>query len=474
MSSQRVIAIDLGATSGRVMQVDFDGQDLQLTEAHRFPNIPVKVQGTLHWDVLRLWDEIQLGIDKVENAKSIGVDAWGVDFALLDKQGRLLANPFHYRDSRNDGMMEWAFERIPKREIYDRTGIQFMQINGLYQMASLLREESQLLDIADTALTIADLFNYFLCGAKTCEFTQATTWQIYNPNQGNWDNDIISKVGLPRHIFPQIVPPGTTIGDYQGTDVIAPACHDTGSAVVAVPMTSRNTAYISSGTWSLMGMELDAPVINDASFEANLTNEGGVNNTYRLLRNIMGMWLMEESRRTWRQGGDNLSYEEMMQMAESASPFQAFIDPDDTSFLAPGDIPARVQDYCKRTNQPIPQSKAEILATIYCSLAFKYRRILDHLITVSGQSVDRLHIIGGGANNSLLCQMTASAIGGPVIAGPSEATALGNAIVQLIALGELADLQQAREMLSSQIIGTYEPKNHSEWEAQYQRFQEII
>ena len=458
----------------RVMQVDFDGQDLQLTETQRFPNIPVRVRENLHWDVLRLWHEIQVGIDKVQDAQAVGVDAWGVDFALLDKNGQLLANPFHYRDARNDGMMEWVFKRMPKRDIYDRTGIQFMQINGLYQMASLLKEESRLLDIAKTALSIADLFNYFLCGATSCEFTQATTWQLYNPNLCAWDVDIIDKVGLPRHIFPEVVPPGTKIGEYQRIDVIAPACHDTGSAVVAVPTTTRNYAYISSGTWSLMGMELDAPVISDASFEANLTNEGGVNNTYRLLKNIMGMWLIEECRWTWQQRGDVLSYTEMMQMAQSVPPFQAFIDPDDASFLPPGDMPSRIQAFCQQTKQSVPESKAEILAAIYCSLAFKYRQVLDHLVMVSGQAVEHLHIIGGGANNSLLCQMTANAIGRPVIAGPSEATALGNAIVQLITLGELANLEQAREMLSQQVIGIYEPQNVSEWEAQYQRFEEIV
>ena len=306
MSARQVIAIDLGATSGRVMTAAFDGAQLSLQAVHRFPNIPVQTPKSLHWDVLRLWHEIETGIAAVSGAASIGLDCWGVDYALLDSAGDLLANPWHYRDPRTQGAMDWVFERMPRREIFARTGIQFMPLNALYQLAASLRDGSPQLDNAATLLTIADLFNYWLTGSKTCEFTEASTMQLYNPMLGDWDRDIMAAVGIPTDILTPIVMPGTTIGRYAGIDVIVPACHDTGSAVVAVPSTSENYAYLSSGTWSLLGMELDAPIISDAAYEANVTNEGGYGGTFRLLKNIMGLWVADQCRATWRGGGQGL------------------------------------------------------------------------------------------------------------------------------------------------------------------------
>ncbi len=471
MSAKHVIAIDLGATSGRVMDVAFDGAQLQLEEVHRFPNIPVQTTNLLHWDVLRLWQEITTGINKVTEAVSIGLDCWGVDYALLDRAGELLANPVHYRDPRTNGAMEWVFERMPRREIFQRTGIQFMPLNALYQLAASIRDGSPLLDHAATLLTIADLFNYWLTGSKTCEFTEATTMQLYNPKLGDWDREIMAAVGIPTDILTPIVAPGTKIGSYQGIDVIVPACHDTGSAVVAVPSTTENYAYLSSGTWSLLGLELTEPIINDATYEANVTNEGGYDGTYRLLKNIMGLWVADQCRATWQAAGREYSFQQLTAMVEEAEHFKAFIEPDDPIFLPPGDMPARVIEYCRCTGQPEPQTEAEVMATVYVSLAYKYRYVLEQLIAASGRAVDRLHIIGGGSRNALLNQMTANAIGRPVIAGPAEATATGNAIVQLIAIGELSDVAEARALLSKSRENTlYQPRDSAIWNDNYPRF----
>ncbi len=475
MRAKHVIAIDLGATSGRVMDVAFDGAALKLEEAHRFPNIPVQTPAALHWDVLRLWREITVGLSNVPDAAAIGLDCWGVDYALLDSRGELLANPYHYRDSRTNGAMEWVFKRMPRREVFQRTGIQFMPLNALYQLAAGIRDGSPLLDCADAMLTIADLFNYWLTGSKTCEFTEATTMQLYNPALGDWDRDIMRAVGIPTGLLQPIVPPGATIGRYQGVDVIAPACHDTGSAVVAMPATDDKSAYLSSGTWSLLGLELDAPIINDAAYAANLTNEGGYGNTWRLLKNIMGLWVVDQCRAAWRAGGRDYSFAELSAMVESAPPFQAFIEPDDPAFLPPGDMPARVVDFCQRSGQASPASDAEILAIVYSSLAFKYRYVLEQLVEVSGREVERLHIIGGGSQNALLNQMTANAIGKPVIAGPAEATATGNAIAQLIAIGELGSVAEAREMLAQgDDLAVHEPQDIAVWEEHYGRFCELL
>ena len=475
MSKKHVVAVDLGASSGRVMDVMFDGARIQLHEAHRFPNLPAQTPNRLYWDVLRLWNEITVGIAKVDRADSIGVDTWGVDVALLDSTGELLSNPVHYRDPRTEGVMDWVFERMPRREIFERTGIQFLPFNGLFQLASLVRDSSPLLECADTLLTIADLFNYWLTGSKTCEFTEVTTLQLHNPHTNDWDQDIMNAVGIPTNILTPIVRPGTNIGTYNGIDVIAPACHDTGSAVVAVPTTTQNYAYLSSGTWSLLGLEIKEAIITDEAYHANVTNEGGYENTYRLLKNIMGLWVVDQCRATWQAKGKDYSFEQLAEMANSVELFKALIEPDNPSFFTAGDMPSRVVAFCQQTDQPLPESDAEIIATVYVSLAYKYRYVLEQLIAVSGQPVDRLHIIGGGSKNALLNQMTANAIGRPVIAGPAEATATGNAIVQLISIGELSNVAEARTMLSQSMdTVTYEPQNTSAWNDNYGRFRALL
>ncbi len=477
MASRHVIAIDLGAESGRVMRVHFDGNKLEPEEVHRFPNVPVMVHNTLYWDALRLWHEISTGVEAAApDAAAIGVDTWGVDFALLDKDGRLLSNPIHYRDRSSEGMEEWVCQRVPRREIFERTGIQFMAVNGLWRLAYLAKQTSPVLTSAATFLTIPDLFNFWLSGSLTCEFTHATTQQFFNPRLNDWDRATLSQIGVPMEIFPPVVQPGTRLGNYNGVPVIAPATHDTGSAVVAVPTTTENYAYLSSGTWSLLGLELRAPIINDAVYQANLTNEGGVNGTFRLLKNIAGMWLVQQSRSIWQQQGHKFDYADLAALAEQAEPFRSLIDPDDALFFAPGDMPARIREFCQRSGQPIPESVGQVTRTIYEGLALKYRHALALLERVSRHQVDRLHIIGGGSRNALLCQMAANAIGRPVIAGPTEATALGNAVVQFIALGEFGSLAQARELMSrTMLTQTYTPRETSQWDEVYEgRYQALL
>lgn len=472
MSATRVIAVDLGASSGRVIEVSFDGQRLDMRELRRFPNIPVMTRGTLYWDVLRLWHEIEEGLRELPpGLRSIGVDSWGVDFALLDHSGQLLANPIHYRDASSDAGLAMLGERMPRREIYERTGIQFMAPNGLNRMLALAAHNPALYEAAASMLSIADLFHYWLSGAQVCEYTIATTWQLYNPRTQVWDKEIARAMGIPERILPSIVAPGTQIGTYREVPVIVPASHDTGSAVVAVPSTTRNFAYISSGTWSLLGLELDQPIFSDEAYAANATNEGGLEGTFRFLRNIMGLWLVQQCRETWEDQGQSYTYAELVALAESVDPFRSLIDPDDDRFYPPGDMPARIRDFCREHSEPVPENTAQVMATIYASLAFKYRQRLDELVRASGQAVDRVHIIGGGSQNALLCQMTANATNRPVYAGPVEATALGNAIVQLMALGELGTQNEARALLAeSMVTHIYEPRDAARWHEEYERF----
>ncbi|MCA9935079.1 MAG: rhamnulokinase, partial [Anaerolineales bacterium] len=418
------------------------------------------------WDVLRLWHEIQQGLTLTQQQAElagIGLDTWGVDFALLDKAGTLLGNPFHYRDGRTDTMLDEAFRRAGKQAIFDHTGIQFMSINTLYQLLSMVVADSPAMEMAHTFLTIPDLFNYWLTGRKVSEFTIATTTQCYDPLQGNWATSLLTQLGIPSHIFPEIVPPGTVLGDLRAewgvpVPVIAPACHDTGSAVTAVPAVGERFAWISSGTWSIMGAEVERAVIDGRSLTANMTNEGGVNGTFRFSRNIMGLWLVQECRRAWAQQGDDFTYEALTQMAAAAPPLAAVIDPDDADFLKPGDMPARIQAYCQRTGQAVPESRGAIVRCALESLALKYRWVLDQLETILGYQLDPIHIIGGGTQNKLLNQFTADATGRQVITGPVEATAVGNVLVQAMALGHIGSLAEGRALVRrSFAVDVYEP-----------------
>jgi sugar (pentulose or hexulose) kinase len=477
MTSKRVVALDVGGESGRSLVASFDGNQLQVEEVYRFPNVAVLAGGTLYWDALRIWHDLQQGI-KAAGAEvaSIGLDTWGVDFALLDRAGNLIGNPIHYRDHSWEGMMDWVAENVtPRRDLYNRTALQFMAPNGIWRLAYLVKTSSPILEQAHTYLTFPDLFHYWMTGVKSCEMTHASTHMIYNPHIGGWDFDLLHKMQFPTHIFTPIIPPGTRLGSFNGIPVTAVATHDTGSAVVGVPTTTDDYAYISSGTWSLMGLENRQPIISDVAYEANIANEGGYDHTFRILKNISGMWLVQQCRAAWIDAGKTYEYAELAALAAAEPAFRSFIDVDAVEFYEPGDYPALIRAYCQRTGQPAPETVAQVMRTIYDSLAMKYRYVLDLLLRAAGRTVNRLHIIGGGSKNALLCQMTANAIARPVIAGPTEATAIGNALVQFIALGEISNLGEARAMLARDPeLRHYEPQETAAWEAAYQRYRAAV
>ena len=465
-----VLAIDIGAESGRVMAVHFDGSGLQLEEVHRFPNHALTVNGVLQWDILHLWREVQVGVGRsrahaADPPASLAVDTWGVDFGLLDRNGDLIGNPVCYRDSRTEGMMEAVWARVPKAEVFAQTGIQFMAINTLYQMMSLVESGSPQLQIAARFLTVPDLLNYWLSGAQVCEFSNATTTQMLNPVTRSWAGGMLDVLGIPLDLFPEVVQPGTRLGSFDGVPVIAPACHDTGSAVAGVPAQTEKFAYISSGTWSLVGLEVAQPVVNEAALAVNATNEGGVYGSFRLLKNVMGLWLLQQCRSTWEQEGRAYSYPELVSLAESAEPLRSFVDPNDDRFLPPGDHPAHIRAFCQQSGQPRPDSDAAIARCVFESLALAYRDVLLELQTLTGRPIEVIHVVGGGSRNRLLNQLTADATGITVLAGPSEATVIGNALVQLISLGELAHLDEGRQLVAE--IGAlerFEPSAQSAWQ----------
>lgn len=451
MAQITVLAVDLGAESGRVMAVHFNGRLLKLEELHRFSNPVTKIKDTLYWDLLYLWRHITAGIEKGLSYKpaSLGVDTWAVDFGLLDKNGRLISNPVNYRDPRTEGMIAAVLSKVSKVDLFTQTGNQIIPINTLYQMMSLVENRSPQLEIAETFLTVPDLLNYWLTGAKVCEFSNATTTQMLNPLTGDWAIDLLDSIGIPTHIFPQIVQPGTHLGEYAGVPVIAPACHDTGSAVVGVPTTSENFAYISSGTWSLVGLENQEPILSSGAMEANATNEGGVYGTWRFLKNVMGLWILQQCRAAWADQGEVFEYRDLVEMATHAHPPRAHFDPNDGRFFPPGDHPSIIQKLYQEMGRPIPQTKAQIVRCLLESLAKAYAAVLSNLATLSNRQIETLHIVGGGGQNELLNQLTANFTGIPVVTGPIEATVIGNALVQLIALGEIKDLAEGRALVAN-------------------------
>jgi len=471
-------AVDLGAESGRVVVGQLAGGKLSLREVHRFRNGPVKVAGHLHWDALRVYEEILTGLSaaaQVATPASVGLDTWGVDFGLLDRNGALLGNPMHYRDHRTDGATERLFAQVPVEEVFAATGIQIMQINTLYQLFSMVEERSPMLEVADRFLMMPDLFNYWLCGEKAVDYTIATTSQCFD----------VSRLGIPTGMFGRVVQPGTRLGPIlpavadrvglKGLQVVTPPCHDTASAVAAVPARGSRYAYISSGTWSLMGAVVSEPVVSDAARTLGFTNEGGAAGTVRLLKNIAGLWLVQECRRAWARGGQDLSYDALAALAASARPFQAFIDPDDAGFLSPEDMPAAIQAYCARTGQLALASYGDLLRVALEGLAWDYRRTLGKLERLLGQRLEAIHIVGGGSQNQLLCQMAADACGRPVLAGPVEATAAGNLLAQAIAAGECASWEEAREVVRATFPPrTYEPKETAAWDEASPRVERIL
>lgn len=485
MAEQKMLAIDLGASSGRGIVGSFNGEKLSLKENHRFSNDPVILCGRMHWDILRIFHEIKQSIAKTvldgDAITSIGIDTWGVDYALLDASGRMLSNPYHYRDARTEGIVSYVGRFFAPAELYAQTGIQCMNFNTVFQLAADLRDHPQMVQNASRMLNIPDLLNYFLTGNMANEYTILSTGALLNAHTRSYAEDLIAKAGIPQRLFGSIVRPGTKVGklleqvqDEVGkidADVLTVASHDTASAVIAVPTQEKEFLFISSGTWSLMGTELDAPKINAETEKYNFTNEGGINNTIRFLKNIMGLWLIQESRRQWRREGKEYSFAELEALAKAAKPFRCFINPDDPCFVAPGDLPARVREFCERTGQYVPQTVGEIVRCIYESLAMKYRYTAGIISKLTGIRPRVIHVVGGGTKDGFLSQMTADACNLPVCAGPEEATAIGNLLVQMMATGEAKDLSQARAIVAASFACKhYLPQNTAAWDEAYQVF----
>lgn len=490
-TTRNYAALDLGASGGRAMIGRFDGSQLALEEVHRFANGPVQVPvaggSSLHWDILDLFSQVKQGIGKAvaccgSDLSSVGLDTWGVDYALLDAQDNLLGNPYHYRDSRTEGMLDSAFRRVPKADIFAATGIQFMDLNTLVQLYAASDRREPALDLAKTLLFVPDLLNFWLAGRKVNEYTIASTSQALDPFTRTWATGLLERLGIPTHIFSaEIVPPGTVLGDLlpwvaeetgaRGVKLVAPGTHDTASAVAAVPAEGHDHAYLSSGTWSLIGVETPQPVVNETALSLNFTNEGGVCDTIRLLKNITGLWLIQECRRTWQQAGQRLSWDEIVQLAAASQPFTAFVDVDAADFARPGDMPSRIRAYCQRTGQPVPQDNGTVARVVFESLALKYRAVIEMLEALIGKRVGVLHIVGGGTQNRLLSQFAANAMGRPVIAGPIEATAIGNLLMQMLAVGDISSLTEGREVVRRSFpTQTFEAQDVSAWEDAYARF----
>jgi rhamnulokinase len=484
-TAKKFLAFDLGAESGRGIIGAFDGQKLHLEILHRFPNGAVRLLDALHWDVLALYEAmlatLRLAAAAHGSVDGLGVDTWGVDFALLGRDGALLGNPRHYRDPHTEGIMEDAFQRVPRQEIFRQTGIQFMRFNTLFQLLALQRDRSPLLDAAQTLLFMPDLFHYFFTGIKVNEYTDASTSQMLDPHTRRWAYDLVNAFGLPSNILGTLVQPGTVLGPLRpsivqetginAAPVIAPASHDTASAIVAVPASAASWAYISSGTWSLMGVELPQPLVGEAALQANFTNEGGVGGTTRLLKNIMGLWLVQECRRAWERAGSAYSYDELMRQAATAAPFASLVNPNDPSFILPPSMPAALADYCRRTGQPAPDGVGGTVRCALESLALCYRWVLERLEALTGRRAEVIHIVGGGCQNALLNQFTADACNRPVLAGPVEATAIGNVLVQALGLGVLGSLAEAREVVRRSFdVQTFTPRQPEAWQAPYERF----
>jgi len=491
-------AVDLGASGGKVMLGRFDGSRITLEEAYRFPNGPIQAGQHIYWDVRRLFEEVKKGLGMAARAArlvSVGLDAWGNDFCLLDGSGALLENPHSYRDPRTDGIMKKAFEKISREEIYNRTGVQFMQHNTLFQVYSMVLDKSPLLEAAATYLMIGDLFNYWLCGEKCCEFTNATTTQFYDPKKRDWCLPLLKKFDIPARIMPPIVQPATKLGTLQPgvcaelgippVPVIAVGTHDTASAAGAVPysgggapaeqVASPDAAFLSSGTWSLLGAEVGEPLINTAGLKNNFTCYGGVGGAWLVWKNIQALWVLQECMRNWAEAGHQDTLEGLIDLAGQEQPFAAVIDVDDRLFLTPGDFPARIDKYCRSTGQRSPEGKGAVVRCTLESLALKYRYTFERLQDVLGRKLSRIHIIGGGSRNTLLNRLTADATGVPVVAGPAEATALGNFIAQLMALGEIKSLSQGREIVARSFeTSIYEPISAPGWDDAYGQFLKLV
>lgn len=486
--TKRVLAFDFGASSGRAIIGCFDGDKITLEEVHRFSNDPVSVGGTVYWDVLRLFYEIKQGIIKAKIAggfDSIGIDTWGVDFGLIDSEGKLMENPVHYRDARTVGLVDEAFKTMPKEKLYGITGIQFMELNTLFQLISLKKYRPWMLERADKMLFMPDLFGYMLTGKMCAEYSIASTSQLIDLDKRTWSKEILDAFGIKESVFAPLVQPGTVLGELSkevceecGVDpvpVISVCGHDTQSAITSVPCEDGDFAFLSSGTWSLFGTELDKPIVNETSMNINITNEGGFDGSTGFLKNIIGLWLIQESRRQWKREGKEYSYADLEKLALAAEPFKCFIDPDAPEFVPHGNIPERVREFCRKTGQYVPKTVGEIMRCIYESLAMKYRLTFEKLRECTERDYPVIHVIGGGTKDGLLCQMTANSCDRTVKAGPIEATVMGNVAVQLMSDGSVKNIGQARKIVAeSSELKTFEPKDTDKWAEAYEDFLKVV
>jgi rhamnulokinase len=492
MANRTYLAVDLGAESGRVIAGSWNGKKLALEELHRFPNCPVHLAGSLRWDALRLWGDIQTGLRAArkfgDSVVSVGADTWGVDYVLLNRQGEMLGQPFHYRDARTNGIMDKAFRKMSRAEIFAESGLQFMQFNTLFQLIATRLNTPSLLDQADCMLMMPDFIHWALCDSRVVEYTNGSTTQCVHPLKRNWSLPLLKKFDLPNKVFPKIVPPGTTLGKLRpdvaeraglrAINVVAPPTHDTASAVAGVPSASSgkaNWAYLSSGTWSLMGIEVQKACLTPRALELNMTNEGGIDGTLRLLKNIMGLWLVQGCKRSFEAAGKKYDYAALAKLAAKAPPLRSLVNPDDPRFLNPPDMPKAIQSFCRETRQPVPSTEGALVRCAYESLALRYRQVLAGLEELGGSTIEVIHIVGGGSKNAALNQFTADACQRPVLAGPVEATAMGNLLVQVRSSGELSSLADMRTVVrNSWNLEQFNPGNSAPWEAAAQKFETLF
>lgn len=489
MADLKMLAVDLGASSGRGIVGRYDGKKITLEENHRFRNDPVMVNDSFVWDILRIFFEIKNSIRKCalsgdKDIVSIGTDTWGVDFGLLDKYGKLIENPFNYRDKRTDDIYIEAYKRIPKDNLYAVNGSQYLKFNTIFQLLSVALDRPELLEYASDMLMTPDMLNYFLTGEKASEYTISSTTGLLDAKKRAWALDLLAPMGIPEKLLGKIVHPGNILGGLSASvlddvgnisaKVVNVGSHDTASAIAAVPADGKDFVYISSGTWSLMGTESDEPIISAKSSEYDFTNEGGVCGTIRVLKNVMGLWLEQESKRQWEREGDTVTFDELSAMAEKVKPCTYFIDVDEPQFLPPGNIPDRIRDYCKATGQPVPQTKGEIVRCIFDSLGMKYKQTYNRINELRGMKIPFINVVGGGTKEEMLNQITADACGVPVFAGPVEATALGNLSAQLMSCGEIKNLEESRAIIRGSFeVQEYKPQNTAMWDDEYGKYLKI-
>jgi rhamnulokinase len=485
------LAADLGASSGRLMDCRWDGSHFILEEIHRFPNGGVRFGPSLHWDVLRIWSEIQTGLKKFSASRrgvpaGIGIDAWGVDYCLLDKRDRLLGNPYHYRDGRTQGVPDALSSVMSRHDLFRATGVQTMEINTAFQLASMAIHEDRCLEHAHALLMIPDLFQFFLCGEKKAEYTEASTTELYDLRARCWSHETLEKLNLPSRIFQNVVMPGTVLGQMQadvqsqcgfpsGFPCIAVGSHDTASAVAAIPQMDRASVFLSSGTWSLLGVSVDEPNLGEEAFRGGFTNEGSADGGVLLLKNLTGLWVLQECARKWEESGKHYTWAALERAASNASAFSSFIDPSAAALQSPPDMCVAVQQYCARSSQPVPQTVGEIARCVFESLSFSYRAVVEELERLTGRRLETIRVVGGGSRNKFLCRMTASACEREVVAGPVEAAALGNAMVQAVATGHLRNLAEGRDALRRSVeYQCYSPTPGSAWQEAFGRYQAVV